>query len=860
MVAPKLATVIYSDDGSRGNALSAGELRTKLISGQITHIHKGTYRFNDTNGRLFRLKCTDCLEDGCRDSNIKKLTQSYNYSEMDYFWRGFFTHNSVKEENHCTDCSCVSESSGGGSKRKVKRRLLQTNVYISGKNIQNHTNPLVMEILKPTHIAVYNLSKLLIEINRKMAGISERLETNMDDNILWSGIILGPVIEQFEIGIDNSINRLYMNRHDFTELQYLFWYKQAGSKSINRLAPLTIKDDFLFKLVLNLANISATDFYRSAKNGWKRIDAPLKYDRIDKGNRDDLIDWVRQEAKNQKKTLEIKGESIRVVLLDNKNRSKFVYLSNRSDKNQDLYFEAIEPGSANESYNELRADYGGRPTEYVGYSESDQTFNYRLKPNTTKLIKISYKGDSIIQVKSDGLTIFQERLFDLNSNQNTMIELTKSRKDVTRSDFQNLIRNYYPNYLLPSVNTSDDNESSVIIGDKEWADFDRFMFTESLQSKLQSEVAPQGIGSRNTRMLKLMNALENPITESNPLSETPTVNRFDKLMETKYIGQQVIDEEESLDATFKHRLVANQKGWFGPDDSEWRLLLDHRSWSHMNTDCPRLSEEHFKFLPSGHRLIHRLGLQHYDMKELTEIESISGFNDSPVDFLFQLFSDEDKNEQIKIYDRLSSFVEQPNAIEYVFANPFDGNNNSQVFSEQWKTDTLRRPWSLNREPYCIIQQEEESEQILTLHRFISSSDDENIPSNQQLCLVLRQTDAKPRVIKIYQTSMALRPQNIDPDTWDSFTTSMRYFASAKFMRDVIRAFTKITRYLGSKSANEVSNLFIDEYSDIVDFNIRKFNERHDDSLVNLIEQVDAGLSGYFVEYMEEKMWLSGTIR
>ena len=40
----------------------------------------------------------------------------------------------------------------------------------------------------------------------------------------------------------------------------------------------------------------------------------------------------------------------------------------------------------------------------------------------------------------------------------------------------------------------------------------------------------------------------------------------------------------------------------------------------------------------------------------------------------------------------------------------------------------------SNEPYCIIQ-EDGSEQILTLHRFISSSDDENIPSNQQLCLI-----------------------------------------------------------------------------------------------------------------------------
>ena len=860
MVAPRLATVVFLDeDSTKGELYTAAVFREKLISEEIKHHERGIYTYVNNENKPFRLKCTDCLEDGCKEPNIKKLTETFDYSEMRYKWAGFFTHKSVDSENHSTSCECPSFHSGGSTQRQI-RRLLQTKIYVSSQNVDSYTNPLIMEIIKPIHIETYQFGGLLNHLRNYMGDISKEIYSYDDDNdtgdVLWRGIILQPVIEQFEIRLDYS-NRLYMNRYDFTELNYLFWYKQAGSNSTNRLLPLPIKNDLLNKhLVLNLANIPEITFYRSVeKGGLKSIDAPLRYGKIVRGNKSDLIEWFKEEAENLNKTWEIKGDDIRVVLLDNNNRSKFIYLHNQSDKSQDLYFKAIEYGSADESHKELREKYGGRPTEYVGLSEGNQQFTLTMASNSTKLIKTKYEGNSTIQVKSGNSIILQEKLFDIKASKYTDIIL-KTERDVTSKEFQNLIRNFHPNYLaLPN-----EDESSVIIGDKEWADFDRFMFTESLQSKLQSEVAPQGIGSRNTRMLKLMNALENPITESNPLSETPTVNRFDKLMETKYIGQQVVEQDDSLDTSYKHRLVPNQKGWFGPDDSEWRLLLDHRSWSHLKADCPRLSEEHFKFLPSGHRLIHRLGLQHYDMKELTEIESISGINDSPVYFLFQLFSDEGKNEQFANYDRLSRFVEQPNATEYVFANPFDGNNNSQVFSKQWKTDTLRYPWSLNREPYCIIQQEDGSEQILTLHRFISSSDDENIPSNQQLCLILRQTDVKPRVIKIYQTGMALRPQNIDPDTWDSFTTSMRYFASAKFMRDVIRAFTKITRHLGSKSANGVSNLFIDEYSDIVDFNIRKFNERHDDSLVNLIEQVDDGLSDYFVEYMEEKMWLSDTIR
>jgi hypothetical protein len=866
MVAPRLATVVFLDDNSHGDEMAADEFRDKLRSGEIIHFKDegGIYAYKTNQNNPFKLNCTDCLANGCRMPGIQKLEQyfSYHVSPPVQLWSGFYKHMpGLKIAGNHVDgevtCACPLDHSSGSSTRKV-RRLLQTNIYINGQNVGEYVNPLIMEIINPMHIETYQLKSLLTHIRSYMSGVSKELFSNIDESgdVLWRGIILQPTIQQFQIKLD-IINRLYLNRYDFTDLNHLFWYKQAGSNSTNRLLPLPIKNDLLNNhFTLNLANIPEIAFYRSVKSGgMKNIDAPLRYKRIDRGNKDDLIEWFRKEAQSKNKTWEIKGDDIRVVLLDNDKDTKFVYLHNQSDKSQYIHFKAIEHGSAGEFRRDLREQYGGRPTEYVGLSQGNQQFEVVMTSNSTKLIKIKYKGNSVMQVKSGNSVILQEKLFDKKTSEYNKIQLEMDN-DITTKEFQNLIRNFHPNYLaLPN-----EDESSVIIGDKEWADFDRFMFTESLQSKLQSEVAPQGIGSRNTRMLKLMNALENPITESNPLSETPTVNRFDKLMETKYIGQQVVEQDDSLDTSYKHRLVPNQKGWFGPDDSEWRLLLDHRSWSHLKADCPRLSEEHFKFLPSGHRLIHRLGLQHYDMKELTEIESISRLNDSPVDFLFQLFSDEGKKEQIKIYDRLSRFVEQPNATEYVFANPFDGNNNSQVFSKHWKSDTLRKPWSPNREPYCITQGVNESEQILTLHRFVSSSDDENIPATQQLCLVMRKEGHKPRAIVVYRTGIPSKPQNIDSDTWDSFTTSMRYFASAKFMRDVIRAFTKITRHLGSKSANGVSNLFIDEYSDIVDFNIRKFNERHDDSLVNLIEQVDDGLSDYFVEYMEEKMWLSDIIR
>ena len=52
-----------------------------------------------------------------------------------------------------------------------------------------------------------------------------------------------------------------------------------------------------------------------------------------------------------------KGDDIRVVLVDNNNPQKFIYLHNQSDKSQDLYFKAIEYGSADESHKELREKY-----------------------------------------------------------------------------------------------------------------------------------------------------------------------------------------------------------------------------------------------------------------------------------------------------------------------------------------------------------------------------------------------------------------------------------------------------------------------------------------------------------------------
>ena len=310
------------------------------------------------------------------------------------------------------ECECPLDHSSGSSTRKV-RRLLQTNIYINGQNVGEYVNPLIMEIIKPMHIETYQLKSLLTHIRTNMSGVSKELFSNIDESgdVLWRGIILQPTIQQFQIKLD-IINRLYLNRYDFTDLNHLFGINKPYSNSTIRLLPLPIKNDSLNNhLTLNLANIPEITFYRSVKSGgMKSIDAPLKYKRIDRGNKGDLIEWFREEAENKNKTWEIKGDDIRVVLLDNKNGSKFVYLHNQSDKSQYLHFKAIEHGSAGESRRDLRELYGGRPTEYVGLSQGNQQFEVPMNSNSTKLIKIKYKGNSIMQVKSGDSIILLEKL------------------------------------------------------------------------------------------------------------------------------------------------------------------------------------------------------------------------------------------------------------------------------------------------------------------------------------------------------------------------------------------------------------------------------------------------------------------
>ena len=92
------------------------------------------------------------------------------------------------------------------------------------------------------------------------------------------------------------------------------------------------------------------------------------------------------------------------------------------------------------------------------------------------------------------------------------------------------------------------------------------------------------------------------------------------MFESKYepvVEETLEDEFGDLMFKAKHRLVENETyGWFGPDGSEYKWLIDRRSWSQLLEDNPNLVPHDVVFLPSGHRLIRSAAaLNRYDKGE-----------------------------------------------------------------------------------------------------------------------------------------------------------------------------------------------------------------------------------------------------
>ena len=837
MAAPKLGLVVFRNGSNSNTLYQASRLSQMLIDREILHSENSSFRYANNQGGAFSLVCVDCKELGCGEQRIRKLGEWGGQGSGN--WNSHFAHYSALPHDHFADCLCADGAVGGGA--RIKRRMIESKFYIPAHThdyLGQYRHPLVMELVTPSDaLTGFEKQWLINRITDELGESVEVLGGELPSEILWRGIVKNNILSRLTISMNDQLS-YYIGQRNFHDLKHMFWKKNID----NKLLPLKITSN------TQQATLTITGdgtFYKACVDGMRQVAAHVRGGRIQRGNRQEVIDWFNEEARNMGLEPIIKQQQMDCTIFTSTARVRFVYLRNRSPERKTIRLSVQEIGSAQaHEREEMTVHFQGMSTEYLGAQEGQQFKSLELESNSSKLIRILFTGNVHFRIEQQGQLIEDQHIFAGVGAPSLRIRTNA----LTTQEFERLIQRMYPDYLsLPTQG------EAVEIGKKDWIDFDRFMFTESLMNAGEGYVAPQGIAARNTKLLNLLTSFESLLVDDEIL-DTGTTDRFQLMMETSYSG--IEDEAIDLDQNeraFVHRLTPTETGWFGPEDSKYKLLIDHRSWAHLKTDCPELDENDILFLDSGHRLIRSESTSRYDCPELLEIEHLEPKHALPEDHLFSAFDTGDFAEQQQRYNTLVANIENDFVTEYTFAQPFAQQSRFGVFSKDLRAPAgLSSPWEQS-EPFVIERGIEGLLQTLSLHRIVLEPQDdvEGIDTLHNLVLILRQEGVESRAVRVFLTGSFERPPSYSTDGWESLTQKARKIAVYDYMRDTVRAYTSLCRRLG----RDLTHIPVNDVKEIVSYSVRKFCETNPQSLINMIRVIDDILTSRFLQYMEEKMWL-----
>jgi hypothetical protein len=837
MAAPKLGLVVFRNGSDSNTLYQASRLSQMLMDREILHSENSFFRYANNQGGAFSLVCVDCKELSCGEQRIRKLGEGGGQGSGN--WNSHFAHYSALPHDHLSDCLCADGAVAGGA--RIKRRMIESKFYIPANThdyLGQYRHPLVMELVTPSdELSDYEKQWLIDRINDELGESVEVLGGELPDGILWRGIVKNNILSRLTIPMDDQLS-YYIGQRNFHDLSHMFWKKNID----NELLPLKITSN------TQQATLTITGdgtFYKACADGMRQVAAHVRGVRIQRGNRQEVIDWFQEESRNMGLEPIIKQQQMDCTIFTSTVKARFVYLSNRSPERKTIRLSVQEIGSAQaHEREEMTAHFQGMSTEYLGAQEGQQFKSLELEPNSSKLIRILFMGNVHFRIEQQGQLIENQHIFAGVGSPSLRIRTNA----LTTQEFESLIQRMYPDYL--SLPTQGD---VVELGKKDWIDFDRFMFTKSFMNAGEGYVAPQGIASRNTKLLNLLTSFESLLVDDEIL-DTGTTDRFQLMMETSYSG--IEDEAVDLDQNeraFIHRLSPTETGWFGPQDSEYKLLIDHRSWSHLKAECPELKENDIQFLDSGHRLIRSEAISRYDCPELLEIEHLEPKHARPENHLFSPFDTGDVAEQQQRYNRLVVNMENAFVTEYTFAEPFAQQSRFGVFSKELRSPAgLTNPWRQS-EPFVIEREIEGELQTLSLHRIVleAQEDVEGVDARHNLVLILRQEGAESRAVRVFSTGSFERPPSYLDDEWEGLTQKARKIAVYTYMRDTVRAYTSLCRRLGGN----LTHIPVDGVKEIVSYSVRKFCEQNPQSLLNMINDVDVLLASQFLQYMEKTMWL-----
>jgi hypothetical protein len=842
MAAPQLGIQVFRDN-THGTTYLATKLRQELSEGTVIFQFPWYIRVSDN--RQFKINCLQCHYNNCDVKLTNKLGEWGGAGTQNY--QPFFKHKSVNPERHHDLCPC-HENYISGSKMTVKRRFLEHRIFIQTRNDgTNNPHPLIIEYFLPN-------------INAKPEDIIERFNTN-----------LRPKLSNFEpleetlppnvciTGILNESNNPRVNYSytdeeiystsplNLSDLDYRCWSRNLD----NELEPLKVKVNH-DRQIVNLRRPSYSGgFFMASENSQdnRRVRAPIfgGYLKPYQDDFDAMVQDFESVCRERGYSLHIEDPEVQVSFFPVGESESFVMLENRSESSKSILFAVYEIGSTDE----IESDAEGELIEFVGAREPNQFANLVLDPNTTSMHRISITGDARFEVSVNGNTMFSKIIHTskmASKNQAPQIRLTN--EPISRSEFEEIVKKTYPEFILiPS------NNATLQLSLADWVDFDRFMFTRSLNQG-QDDVALQGVTLRNSKLLKLLTSFDANFN-TNAYDESTTKARFAKMFESQYspiIVDETTDEFDELVFHVKHNLIKiNEYGWFGPKNSDYVWLIDHRSWAQLKQDNPQLSEHDISFLPSGHRLIRRESTIHYDKQQISEIAYFSQFSMTPEEVLVNAF-DVSKT-SIEDQERGFSNVRESilnGAKEYVHIEPKEMMElRFQVWnSRDFERERLRNGiWSLTSEPHIV----EIENYHITLHRVINEFYDDLF--QHTLYLVLRQENHAPRMVTFYKSKNLVRPNTVSENDWRIMTKQMKWECTWRELKTHLRAYAILAHQ--NKNIGDYK-----KWEPLLDYHVRHFlkptifeDENEQVSPIESIKSIDEHLANHIQQYILKKMWI-----
>lgn len=843
MAAPQLGIPRYND-GSSGEPLTATALRMMLNEGTVQWTGGGSYREVSTQ-RTFRLVCARCRHNQCGESSqrINKLGQTWTGN-----WASNFVHYTLS--NHQADCICPLGAGGGGGTSR-KRRFLEHRVFIPTKRAYTERSlPLLVEFRMPETTSDY--FKTWFQTKR-MPGIN-----NFDlipafsqhNEILVCGIVTGSTLNRTLHDFESDYPVYRTKEFNFHDLDFRCWHLNFEGLAAE---PLPAKVDHLNRTVRIQypQNTSGKFYFASTKSVGARkgfiplpVDAPIYGGHLLKigDNFSALLDLFKQACEDAGYDLQYNDPKMDFRLFHHDQRTRFLYIKNRAEEEKIIDLRALEFGSiGSEQIGELAPEeYIG---DFVGNRESRQFKEVRILPNTTLLKRVKFSGHVRFEIHVDQRKVFTDII---NAGKAAAaVDVDKSTR-LLRSEFLSLVRASYPEYQ-PLPIYKEDEEVDLLKMD--WVDFDRFMFSRTLRTRGE-EVAPQGISLRNSLLLKLLTSF-NEQYHDQQLEESSTLDRFSEMFESKY--EPVVEEtseDEFGDLIFetKHRLVETETyGWFGPGGSEYKWLIDRRSWSQLLQDNPDLVPSDVVFLPSGHRLIRSVAaLNRYDGGRIQTVEHFNQFRNSPYDTIEHAFDFTTTGDAERKYNNLEQSIDV-GAHEFAFNIQSADQQNFAVWSNRDFQRVLadETPWDRYGEPELA----EINGANYSMHRLTWPMHDDLLTHG--FYIVKRTNEAQPQAIRFFRAFSNVRPDPVEEPEWETMTHRLRVFAHWQTLRTHLRAFSAAS--LGGTLPIDK----LDAWKPLLDFATRRFLFSRPDnpSPFEEMQDYDEELCQHIKAYMLERMWI-----